>query len=276
MRVVFPIAIVSLTASLSWHEVLNLAFNHPEQYAHKLEAAHHTIAAFGGFFLLMLFLHFFFDKDKETHWLDAIERPLQKAGHKWLPPVISLALLGGLTLLPANHYAADTFKAGLAGIATYVAVRGIEQLFGRLKSKSDAAHGLAKSDGSKAGKLVQQTGWAAFATFIYLEILDASFSFDGVIGAFAITKSVILIAAGLGVGAFWVRSLTVYMVKKGTLDKYLYLEHGAHYTVGVLALTLLLSIFLKVPEIIAGLAGVVFVGSAFWSSRRHHEKISAK
>lgn len=270
MRVIFPIAIVSVTAGLNWHDVLDLAFNHPEEYAHKLEAAHHTIAAFGGAFLLMLFLHFFFDKNKETHWLDVIERPLQKAGFTWLPTVLSLAIIGGLSALPANHHPGDTLKAGLAGIATYVIVRGIEQLFGRLKSKSDAAHGQSLK--AKAGKLVQQTGWAAFATFVYLEILDASFSFDGVIGAFAITKSVILIAAGLGVGAFWVRSLTVYMVRKGTLDKYLYLEHGAHYTVGVLAITLLLSILFKIPEAIAGVAGVVFVGSAFWASRQHHQR----
>ena len=271
MRVVFPIAIVSLTAGLDWHRVLDLAINHPTEYAHKLEAAHHTIAAFGGAFLLMLFLHFFFDKNKETHWIAPIEQPLKRLAYNWVPPVLSVVIIAGLSVLPQNHYAGDTLKAGLIGIATYMVVRGIEQVFGWLKAKSDARTSRSESKPA-AGKLVQQTGWAAFATFIYLEILDASFSFDGVIGAFAITKSVILIAAGLGVGAFWVRSLTVYMVKKGTLDKYLYLEHGAHYTVGVLALTLLLSIFMKVPEIIAGAAGVVLVGSAFISSRKHHEK----
>jgi hypothetical protein len=265
MRVIFPIAIVTLTAGLGWKEVLDLAMNHPEEYAHKLESAHHTIAAFGGAFLLMLFLHFFFDKNKQTHWIQPLEKRLQQVGHSWLPLVLSAAVIVGLSAMPANHYAEDTLKAGLLGILTYVVVRGIEQLFGRLKDRADAR---STKPAKKHNGIVVQTGWAAFATFVYLEILDASFSFDGVIGAFAITKSVVLIAAGLGVGAFWVRSLTVYMVKKGTLDKYLYLEHGAHYTVGVLALTLLLSIFLKVPEIVAGLAGVVFVGSAFWSSRR--------
>jgi hypothetical protein len=260
MRVVFPILIVVLTAGLGWREVVDLAVNDPDLYAEKLTSAHHTIAAFGGAFLLMLFLHFFLDKNKETHWIVPIEKPLREAGHIWLPTLVSTLTLVGLSALPANHYQEDTLKAGLLGIVTYVSVRGVEHLFARMK-KSPAT--------TKSGKIIQQTGWAAFATFLYLEILDASFSFDGVIGAFAITQSVVLIAAGLGVGAVWVRSLTVYMVRKGTLDKYRYLEHGAHYTVGVLAATLLLSIFVHVPEVVAGLAGVVFVGTAFWSSRRH-------
>jgi hypothetical protein len=259
MRVVFPILIVVLTAGLGWREVLDLAFNQPDIYAEKLTAAHHTIAAFGGGFLLMLFLHFFFDKQKQTHWIDAVEKPMQRHGHPWLPMLLSVAVIVGVAALPANHHAEDTIKAGLLGIATFVAVRGIEHIFAKLKRTPHK---------DKAGHLLRQTGWAAFATFIYLEILDASFSFDGVIGAFAITKSVILIAIGLGVGAVWVRSLTVFMVQKGTLEKYRYLEHGAHYTVGVLALTLLLSIVVHVPEAVAGLAGVTFVGSAFWSSRR--------
>jgi hypothetical protein len=155
-----------------------------------------------------------------------------------------------------------------------MAVRGLEQLFAWIKNKSTAKSSTAKGTtaASKRGEVLKQTGWAAFITFLYLEILDASFSFDGVIGAFAITKSVILIAAGLGVGAVWVRSLTVYMVHKGTLDKYKYLEHGAHYTVGVLAATLLLGIFTHVPEGVAGLAGVTFVGSAYISSRRLNKR----
>ncbi len=263
MRVIFPILIVVLTAGLGWREVLDLALNNPDLYAEKLQSANHTIAAFGGAFLLMLFFHFFFDNQKTTHWIGAIERPLQRAGRSWVPVVLSLLVIGGLAAIPANPYAEETLRAGLLGIGTYVIIRGIEQLFARLKSTPHK---------DKAGKIVQQTGWAAFATFMYLEILDASFSFDGVIGAFAITQSVVLIAAGLGVGAVWVRSLTVYMVRKGTLDKYRYLEHGAHYTVGVLAAVLLLSIFWHVPEIIAGLAGITFVTAAFVSSRRIHAK----
>lgn len=275
MRIVFPIAIVSLTAGIGWREVLDLAFNRPDAYAARLNEAHHTIAAFGGGFLMMLFFHFFFDRNKETHWIEPIEKHLKKVGYSWFPAVASAAIMLGLAALPVNHYPEETIKAGFIGIATYIVVRGVEQLFGKLQQKATAAKAGNASNDKKPKQFVPQTGWAAFATFIYLEILDASFSLDGVIGAFAITKSVILIAAGLGVGAFWVRSLTVYMVRKGTLDKYRYLEHGAHYTVGVLAAVMLLSIVAKVPEAIAGVAGLVLIGTAFWSSRREHHQTLA-
>ena len=97
----------------------------------------------------------------------------------------------------------------------------------------------------KAGpsQLAKATGKAGFFLFLYLEVLDASFSFDGVIGAFAITTDPILIALGLGlIGAMFVRSLTVFLVRKGTLADYVYLEHGAHWAIGALAVILLVGI----------------------------------
>jgi hypothetical protein len=103
---------------------------------------------------------------------------------------------------------------------------------------------------------------------MYLEVLDATFSFDGVLGAFAITSDVIIIAVGLGVGAFWVRSLTVYMVRRGTLGNYKYIEHGAHYTIGILASILFLSLFISVPEVITGLAGIGVIIASIIASRQ--------
>jgi hypothetical protein len=106
-------------------------------------------------------------------------------------------------------------------------------------------------------------------------VLDASFSFDGVIGAFAITADPIIIALGLGlIGAMFVRSLTVYLVRQGTLSEYVYLEHGAHWAIGALALILLYSIGTHVPEVVTGLVGVVLIGAALISSviRRRNEQ----
>ncbi len=91
--------------------------------------------------------------------------------------------------------------------------------------------------------------------FLYLEVLDASFSFDGVIGAFAITNDIVLMALGLGIGAMYVRSLTVYLVRQGTLDDYVYLEHGAHYAIGALAVILMVTIQYQINEVITGLVG---------------------
>ena len=113
---------------------------------------------------------------------------------------------------------------------------------------------------------VGAVGRAAFFLFLYLEVLDASFSFDGVIGAFAITSDPIIIAIGLGIGAMFIRSLTVFLVRKGTLAEYVYLEHGALWAIGALAVVLLITIEYEVSEVVTGLIGVGFIAAALVSS----------
>jgi hypothetical protein len=120
--------------------------------------------------------------------------------------------------------------------------------------------------------VVQKVGLAGFTSFVYLEVLDASFSFDGVIGAFAITNNIILIAISLGVGAVWVRSLTLFIVRRKVLDGYLYLEHGAHYTIGALALVLLAGLFYSIPEFVSGSIGVVIIALSVMSSVQARKK----
>ncbi len=262
MRVIFPVVLVMLTAGLGWSEVVNLALHHPHQYAQALEHAHPTISAYGGAFLLMLALHFFLDDSREVHWLGAVEKHLQKLAGSFSAPLIALATVVLFSVIPANHHHLTTLEAGLLGIATYLLLHGVMLLIEKRQPETPGR--------GKAGML---TGMAAFSTFIYLEFLDASFSFDGVIGAFAITSDVVLIAAGLGVGALWVRSLTVFMVRKGTLDDYKYLDHGAHYTVGALALILFASGFLKLPELVTGGLGLVFIGASIVSSVRERKKL---
>ncbi len=258
MRVIFPIIIVILTAGLSWGEVINLALHDPTKYAEALHGAHPSIASFGGMFLLMLTLHFFFDNSRTIHWLGRIERPLQVIGRKWLHAVVCILILVILTFLPFNHHPNETIIAGLAGIITYALIHGASEIFTKHRELS------AKKKG--AVNIAKAAGIAGFISFIYLEILDASFSFDGVIGAFAVTQDVVLIAIGLGVGALWVRSLTLYLVHHKVLDVYRYLEHGAHYVIGILATTLLIGLFVEIPEAIAGLIGIVVIGFSIASS----------
>lgn len=258
MRVVFPIVIVMFTAHLGWGKVVDLALHHPEQYADKLDLAHPAISAFGGAFLLMLALHFFIDDGRKILWLQKIEGPLQKIDRWWVPTAISILVLAGMSVLPYNHHAIETIEAGTAGIIVFLAIHLFTELIGR----------IAGEENLEKGKAAERVGAAALLTFAYLEILDASFSFDGVIGAFAITNEVILIAAGLGVGAVWVRSLTVFMVKKGTLDAYKFLEHGAHYAVFVLAAAMLLSLVVEVPEVVTGVLGLGLIGASVIASRQ--------
>jgi len=255
MRIVFPILVVMLTSGLGWGDVLNLALNDPQAYAHHLTEAHVSIAAFGGMFLLMLCLHFFFDPSREVRWIHRIEKPLQDIGTWWMYTLICFAVLTIVTILPFNHHAMETFVAGLIGIVTYLVIHALTEIFTKQHEKSEAAHGA-----------VLKTGLAGFTAFIYLEILDASFSFDGVIGAFAVTNSVVLIAAGLGIGALWVRSMTIFMVRRKVLNAYRYLEHGAHYTIGILAAVLLAGLFFDIPEVVAGSVGMVVIGLAIMSS----------
>jgi len=264
MRVVFPIVIVMITASLGWSQVVDLALHHSHEYAHHLEQAHASIAAFGGAFLLMLALTFFLDDERDVHWIAVVERQLSRFSHWLVAPALAVLLVLGVASLPANTHGTETITAGLLGAATYILLQVMNSLFDRLQ-------GSQNND-------AKQTGMTALMSLLYLEILDASFSFDGVIGAFAITSNIVLIAAGLGIGALWVRSLTVFMVRRHTLGRYAYIEHGAHYTVLILALILLASIMWNISDYIPGLIGVGVITASIAASvrdRKHKELLAS-
>ena len=250
MRLLFPILIVVFTARVGWHQVIDEALHHPDVYARQLQAAHTAIAAFGGAFLLTLALYFLMDDSREVLWLERLERPLQRIGGIiWLPPLVVVLTVLLLSHLSSAH-SHQILSAGLIGALSYAALKLFIAGLGRLAPAGTAVY----------------TGFAAFLAFIYLQILDASFSFDGVLGAFAITDKVLLIALGLGVGAFWVRSLTVVLVRRRTLSLYKYLEHGAHYAILVLAAALLGSLFFNVPDAVTGITGLGVILASFVES----------
>ncbi|NMO03469.1 DUF475 domain-containing protein [Gordonia sp. TBRC 11910] len=285
MRLVFPLAIVWITAGLNPVDALDLALNPPsdpnaDSYESLITAAHPQIASFGGMFLLMLFLGFLFE-EKELTWLSWIERPLERIGKlESLEVVIATALLvGTASFLVDDEHRATVMIAGALGMITYMLVNGLGELFNveeeNVEHELDEQAAAAKRTGGPS-ELAKATGKAGFFLFLYLEVLDASFSFDGVIGAFAITADPIIIALGLGfIGAMFVRSLTVYLVRKGTLSEYVYLEHGAHWAIGALAFILLYSLSgVHIPEVVTGLVGVVLIAAALVSSiiRRRREE----
>ena len=257
MRIVFPIIIVSVTSNLGWKQVLDLALNNPATYSEYLDNAYPLIAGFGGAFLTMLGLHFFLDNNKKIHWIRGLEKSLNKLSGNWMPAILTATIVFIVSQMPANTHSKETITSGAVGIVTFIFIHGLSEYFGKIQQKNNLKRGSVKI-----------SGFAGLLTFMYLELLDASFSLDGVIGAFAITDHVILIAAGLGIGAIWVRSMTVYMVRNGTLKNYIYLEHGAHYTVLVLAATMFLSELYHIPEAIAGLAGIILIVSSIYQSRR--------
>lgn len=261
MRLLFPLLIVSVTADMGIVEVAHLALDNPHAYSERLLAHHAEIAAFGGMFLLLVFLNFFFDDEKDTHWFKWLEGKTAHFGS--IPAIsvfISLILLLIMASYVAEHNRLVVTMSGIWGIVVYVGV----QVIGHLLEGSDDGD---EEDDTGNAQVVTTVMKGGIGGFLYLEVLDASFSFDGVIGAFAITNDVVIIMLGLAIGAMFVRSMTIYLVEKGTLDAYIYLEHGAHYAIGALALIMLGSgTGLHVPELVTGLIGIVFIVWAVISS----------
>ncbi|MDX2566737.1 DUF475 domain-containing protein [Streptomyces scabiei] len=290
MRLVFPVVIVAISAKVSPIEAVDLALTDKDQYQQYVTDAHPSIAAFGGMFLLMIFLDFIFE-DRDIKWLSWLERPLAKLGKvDMLSACIAMIVLLVTSMTFATnahqHGGAHVDKAqtvlisGLAGLITYLIVGGLSGFFeNKLEEEEEREHEEEEEAAERAGKprsAVALAGKAAFFMFLYLEVLDASFSFDGVIGAFAITNDIVLMALGLGIGAMYVRSLTVYLVRQGTLDDYVYLEHGAHYAIGALAAILLVTIQYEINEFITGSIGVILIAWSFWSSVRRNKALEAE
>ena len=248
MRMVFPLLIVSIIAEVGPLDAINMALFKPDEYASVLTSAHLQVAAFGGAFLMMVFWKFFVDEEKENHWVSFIEAPLTKIGKiEAVQVALTIATMFVITkFLPSEEHL-SFWVSGLAGIVTYILADG----FGALMESSEEE--MVHSNG---GAAMAKSG---LAMFMYLEILDASFSFDGVIGAFALTNNIFIIAAGLGIGAMFVRSLTLMLVDKGTLDEFAYLEHSAFWAIGVLAMTMFLGTFMHIPEAVTGLASAAII-----------------
>ncbi len=270
MRLLFPLVVVGVTADMGLIDVAKMALNDPKLYSEKLIAHHAEIAAFGGLFLLLVFLNFLFDDGKDTHWFHWLESRLASlANVPAMSVFISLiALLIMVSAVGPDEKLVVTL-AGIWGIVVYVGVKALGHL---LEGNHDEEEGEAK-EGGGSSNIVK----AGIGGFLYLEVLDASFSFDGVIGAFAITNDVVVIMLGLAIGAMFVRSMTIYLVEKGTLEAYVYLEHGAHYAIGALALIMLYSgTGGHIPELVTGLIGVAFIGWAVLSSIAYNKRQPAE
>lgn len=252
MRLIFPLAIVSFMTWISPWEALVLAATSPKEYSDLMLNAHLEVAAFGGSFLLLVGLKYFFDEEKESHWIQWLEKPLTKIGRLSSIEIgVALAILLALMSLLVQSEQLRFIEAGLAGIIIYIAVDGIGAWL------------------ELSGKEQNDLNKASAGMFLYLEVLDASFSFDGVIGAFAITHNLFIIMIGLSIGAFFVRSLTILFVEKDTLTQFEYLEHGAFYAILSLAIMMLLDPFFHLPEWVTGLTGAFIIGLSLLSSLHH-------
>lgn len=261
MRFLFPVAVVSIFAQLSPIEVIKIAVSDSQKYAYYLQQTHVPIVAFGGTFLMMLFLSYFFNDEKEVYWIKELEKKLQYIGSfKGAEAVITLLALIAVQFFVHNGQRFFVILSGISGIIIYLLVDGI-------------THWLEKKEVEKVAQITNTIKGTGVIGFLYLELIDASFSLDGVLGAFALSKDILIITIGLAIGAMFVRSLTIMLVEKKTLSKYLYLEHGAHWAIGALAIIMLISTFHEVPEVITGLIGLVFIVMALISSLVHNKRV---
>lgn len=265
MRIVFPIAIVAIAAGIGPVEAVRLSLDNPEDYERIVGSAHVGIAGFGGAFLAMVGLKFFFDQDKDIHWVRWIEERLTKFAA--LPAAeIALLLLAlwGISTLLSDREALTFLIAGILGLVTFIAVEGLNTILEISEEKKRLAGAAVRS---------------GLGGFLYLNVLDASFSFDGVIGAFALSNNMVIIALGLSIGAMFVRSMTIHLVRQGTLAQYRFLEHGAFWAIIALGGIMLASARWHIPETITGLIGAILIGLSLWWSvrfnRRHPEAIDA-
>ena len=256
MYILFPLAIVAVAAGIGPYQAVELSLNHPDRYEAIVSSAHVGIAGFGGAFLGMVGLKFFLDEEKDIHWIHVIEEKLARVSAvPALEIAVLLIALWGISALLPEHEAHSFLVSGILGIICFIAVDALGTLLklreDRLKTLGHAVH-------------------VGIGGFLYLNVLDASFSFDAVIGAFALSNNMVVIALGLSIGAMFVRAMTVLLVRKGTLTQFHFLEHGAFWAILALAAIMLASARFHVPETITGLVGAVLIGLAAWWSVRHN------
>ncbi|MDP4034343.1 MAG: DUF475 domain-containing protein [Pseudorhodobacter sp.] len=259
MRIVFPLLIVVLAADISPWNALRLAARQPAEYARIVGEAHLAIAAFGGAFLMMVALKYFFNESKNVHWIAHVEAFMVRFSTvQGMELAIVLAVIMGFANSVPEAGLATFLYASMSGLLTYLAV----EVGGHLL---DARQGM-----------VMMAAKGGLGAFLYLEVLDASFSFDGVIGAFALTQNLFLIAIGLGIGAFYVRSLTVMLVERQTLAQFRYLEHGAFWSILILSGIMFAQTIWHIPELVTGLLGAGFIGLSVISSLHYNRGEAAK
>lgn len=267
MRIVFPLLIVVVAANVGPWTAMVMAATQPDRYAEIMHDAHLPIAAFGGTFLMMVGLTFFFDHEKDVHWVHWLEDKIARyssikgieIAFVLVVMLIFSRIIGASDDPDLGPVAANVFfHSAIWGLLTFLLV---EVLGGILDKSQEMAVGAAKG---------------GFGAFLYLEVLDASFSFDGVIGAFALTQNLFIIAIGLGIGAMYVRSMTIMLVEKGTLAQYRFLEHGAFYAILILSVIMYVQTLFHIPEVITGLGGAALIGISLWSSIRWNRQQQAQ
>ena len=246
MRVFFPLVIIAVNAGVSIIQAGKIALFDHSQFEHIMHESHMNIMGFGASFLLMVALGYFQQKEHETTWLP-MENWFSKLPESLIARVVTffvvtIPVLLVVYLVSPEHVKGFGTSMGI-GLATYLIMEWFKGIVGGDIQKVAAKSGLM--------------------AFLWLEVIDASFSVDGVVGAFAITNDPILIAIGCGlIGAMTVRDATIYLVETNKLDTYEYLEPAAMWAIVSLVCIMFVSAFgINIPEVVAGGVSIAIIAS---------------
>ncbi|UTH72748.1 DUF475 domain-containing protein [Chromobacterium sp. IIBBL 290-4] len=255
MRILFPLLIVSTAGGVPLSEAFVVATEQPQRYQQIMHDSHLMIMGFGATFLLMVVVEYFVQHEKDEHWLPGVEPLLSRLGsvENAQSLVTILVVAAVAACVPAGQRMAF-ISSCFWGYVVFMALHMFKQLFGGMGIKTAAARN-------------------GLIGFIYLEVLDASFSMDGVIAAFAITSDFWLIAAGLGIGAMFVRSLTIYLVERDVIGQFKYLEVSAFWAIAALvAIMFAAALHVELGEVTTGLISVAIIGLGIATSLPSRKK----
>lgn len=279
VRLVFPLLIVSFAGGISMLEAIHLAWADHTKYEEIVKSAHPQIAAFGGVFLSLVATTYFFNAEKEHHWLPFSRLTAVIGRHPEVRLILPISSI--LVIAPFTHDPGVFFQYGMYGLISFLLIEGLGDLFAHFEPAEASSTVAAAPSKFKmivarligCKNLPSQVAKTGFAGFMYLEAIDFSFSIDGVVAAFAITNDFIVIMIGLGVGAMFVRSLTLYMVDHEVLNKFIHLEDGAFYGIAFLAVTMLLgAVGIEFHEMIIAGGTILTIIAAIVTSLRSSEQ----
>ncbi|MFA6039523.1 MAG: DUF475 domain-containing protein [Candidatus Peribacteraceae bacterium] len=198
---------------------LTATFSNDPRVAESIEQSAPILLAGGGTFLVFLFFHWLFLEPK--HFGLGAEKFFVRQG-VWFYAVVSV-LLSALVWFAIRQNPLMAFGTVVGSTAFFI------------------THGFKENAAKAEEQMMKKGGLSDISKILYLEVIDATFSIDGVLGAFAFTLSVPLILLGNGLGAVIVRQMTIGNIER--VKKYFYLKNGAMYSILFLGAIMLVDAF---------------------------------
>ena len=250
VRGLLPFIIVyTLNPSLGFWGVIHATLIGDQAVIQAIEASAPPLLAGGGMFLIFLFFHWLFLEPK--HYGLSGERYIQRKAI-WFYAVISI-LLSAVIWFSIKINPAMAFGAAMGSTAFFI------------------VHGFKQNAELREREMIRNLRMSDWSKIMYPEVIEMTFSIDGVLGAFAFTLLVPLILIGNGVGAIVVRQITVSNIEN--VKKYKYLKNGAMYSVAFLGIIMLMDAFgAHIPSYVSPVITVLIVAYFFIKSKRELAK----